>query len=95
MDAAGATVGDGPVSPGRSRPDPEAARLSSLLPNLAAAGATNLPLVTFLIPPVAILLGPLVLGEHLLPRHLGGMVLIGLGLVLADGRIARLRRPAE
>ncbi len=63
---------------------------------LAAAGATNLLLVTFLIPVSAILLGALVLGETLLPRHFGGMVLIGVGLAFIDGRLARrlLLRPA-
>ena len=57
---------------------------------LAAAGATNLLLVTFLIPASAILLGSLVLGERLLPRHFGGMVLIGVGLACIDGRLPRL-----
>lgn len=56
---------------------------------LAAAGATNLLLVTFLIPVSAVLLGVLVLGEHLLPRHVLGLVLIGLGLMLIDGRLPR------
>ncbi len=55
---------------------------------LAAAGATNLLLVTFLIPVPAILLGALVLGERLEPRHYAGMALIGLGLAIIDGRIA-------
>ena len=59
---------------------------------LAAAGATNLLLVTFLIPATAILLGTAVLGEHLAPRHFAGMALIGIGLAVLDGRItARLR----
>ncbi|MGD9879557.1 MAG: DMT family transporter [Reyranella sp.] len=62
---------------------------------LAAAGATNLLLVTFLIPVTAILLGSLVLGEALLSRQLAGMALIGLGLALVDGRIGRRLRPAE
>lgn len=53
---------------------------------LATAGATNLSLVTFLIPVSAILLGVGVLGETLLPRHLAGMALIGLGLAAIDGR---------
>ena len=57
---------------------------------LAAAGATNLLLVTFLIPVSAILLGALVLGETLLPRHFGGMALIGAGLACIDGRLLRL-----
>ncbi len=47
---------------------------------LAAAGATNLLLVTLLIPVTAILLGAAVLGERLQPRHFAGMALIGLGL---------------
>jgi drug/metabolite transporter (DMT)-like permease len=62
---------------------------------LAAAGATNLLLVTFLIPVTAVLLGAAVLGERLAPRHFAGMALIGLGLAVTDGRIARLLRPAK
>lgn len=54
---------------------------------LASAGATNLQLVTFLVPVTAILLGVAVLGETLLPRHLAGMGLIGLGLAAIDGRL--------
>jgi drug/metabolite transporter (DMT)-like permease len=57
---------------------------------LAAAGATNLLLVTFLIPVSAILLGAAVLGEVLLPRHFVGMALIGAGLAFIDGRLLRL-----
>jgi len=56
---------------------------------LAVAGATNLLLVTFLIPVSAILLGTLVLGELLLPRHFLGIALIGLGLAFIDGRLPR------
>ncbi len=56
---------------------------------LAVAGATNLLLVTFLIPVSAILLGVLVLHEALLPRQVGGMALIGMGLMLLDGRLPR------
>lgn len=56
---------------------------------LAAAGATNVALVTLLVPVSAILLGSLVLGETLAPRHIGGMALIGLGLALIDGRLLR------
>ncbi|MPZ33201.1 MAG: EamA family transporter [Rhodospirillales bacterium] len=62
---------------------------------LAAAGATNLLLVTFLIPVPAILLGAMVLGERLEPRHYAGMALIGLGLAVIDGRIAGLLRAAK
>ncbi len=53
---------------------------------LAAAGATSIALVTFLIPVCAIFLGILVLGEHLEPRQLAGMALIGAGLAAIDGR---------
>lgn len=56
---------------------------------LATAGATNLLLVTFLIPVSAILLGTLFLGETLLPRHFVGMTLIGAGLAAIDGRLWR------
>lgn len=56
-------------------------------------GPTNTILVTFLIPPSAILLGVVVLHERLLPQHLAGLVLIGAGLAAIDGRLARrLRR---
>ncbi len=54
---------------------------------LATAGATNLLLVTFLIPVSAILLGSLVLGEVLQPGEFAGMLLIGGGLVFIDGRL--------
>ena len=57
---------------------------------LAAAGATNLLLVTFLIPVSAILLGVPLLGETLLLRHFGGMALIGMGLACIDGRLPRM-----
>jgi drug/metabolite transporter (DMT)-like permease len=57
---------------------------------LATAGATNLLLVTFLIPVSAILLGSVVLGELLAPRHFIGMALIGGGLTFVDGRLPRL-----
>ena len=53
---------------------------------LATAGATNLLLVTFLIPVSAILLGVLILHEVLLPKHLLGMAMIALGLAAIDGR---------
>lgn len=62
---------------------------------LAAAGATNLLLVTFMIPVTAILLGALLLGERLASRHFAGMVLIGLSLAAVDGRILRFLRPAK
>lgn len=59
---------------------------------MARAGATNAMLVTLLVPVTALVLGTLVLGEQLAPRHFVGMAVIGLGLLLIDGRIAaRLR----
>jgi drug/metabolite transporter (DMT)-like permease len=62
---------------------------------VASAGATNSLLVTFLIPITAILLGVLILGEQMEPRHFAGMALIGLGLAAIDGRLLRWRpRPA-
>jgi drug/metabolite transporter (DMT)-like permease len=63
---------------------------------LATAGATNLLLVTFLIPVSAIVLGASFLGERLQPQHFGGMALIGLGLAAIDGRpIVLLHRRAR
>jgi len=67
---------------------------------LATSGATNVLLVTFLVPVTAILLGVLVLGETLRGSHLGGMALIGLGLLVMDGRAwralrARMRKGAS
>lgn len=56
---------------------------------LAASGATNLLLVTFLIPVSAILLGVAFLDEALLPRHLLGMAAIGAGLACIDGRLLK------
>ena len=59
---------------------------------LSSAGATNMLLSSFLAPVSAILLGVLLLGEHLTPWHFGGMMLIGIGLACIDGRaLKRLR----
>jgi drug/metabolite transporter (DMT)-like permease len=54
---------------------------------LATVGATNLLLVTFLIPASALVLGMTILAERLDPRHFAGMALIGLGLAAIDGRL--------
>lgn len=59
---------------------------------LATAGATNLLLVTFLIPVSAILLGTAILGEQLEPKHFGGIGLIALGLAAIDGRLFGILR---
>jgi drug/metabolite transporter (DMT)-like permease len=62
---------------------------------LASAGATNLLLVTFLIPVSAILLGSLILGERLEPPYFLGLALIAIALGTIDGRpFAALRRRA-
>ncbi|MCB1389201.1 MAG: DMT family transporter [Rhodobacteraceae bacterium] len=56
---------------------------------IASAGAVNAFLVTFLVPVSAIALGIVFLGEALLARHVAGMLLIGAGLVVIDGRLLR------
>lgn len=53
---------------------------------LATAGATNIALVTLLVPISAIILGWLILRETLLINHLTGMAIITLGLLVIDGR---------
>ena len=53
---------------------------------LATAGATNVLLVTFLIPVSALLLGVGVLGEVIKDLEYTGMVCIFLGLTVIDGR---------
>jgi drug/metabolite transporter (DMT)-like permease len=57
---------------------------------LARAGATNLSIVTFLIPVSATLLGTIVLGERLAPHHVAGMAVIALSLAAIDGRPAQI-----
>jgi drug/metabolite transporter (DMT)-like permease len=54
---------------------------------LASAGATNIMLVTFLIPVSAILFGTVFLDEQLVWRQFFGMGLIGAGLAAIDGRL--------
>ncbi len=61
---------------------------------LAVAGATNILLVTFLIPASAIFLGVMVLGERPGWNAFGGMALIFMGLIAIDGRLIKgFRRP--
>ncbi len=59
---------------------------------LAMAGAGNLLLCTLIIPPIAILLGVVFLGETLPPQTLAGFALIAAGLALIDGRLLCWRR---
>jgi drug/metabolite transporter (DMT)-like permease len=96
------------LTPPWAVPTPEAAPLAAVLALgtvstalayvlffrvLARAGATNVSLVTLLVPVSAVLLGAVILGERLDGRELAGMAVIGLGLLALDGRIlGRLRR---
>lgn len=58
------------------------------------AGGTNAVLVTLLIPVGSVFFAWALLGEAFTPAEAAGMLLIGLGLVVIDGRALRLiRRP--
>lgn len=54
------------------------------------SGATNVMLVTLLIPVTAILLGWLVLGEPISMREIAGAIVIGSALIVIDGRALRM-----
>jgi drug/metabolite transporter (DMT)-like permease len=54
---------------------------------LAVAGATNLMLVTFLLPVSALLLGAIFVRETVTRQAILGMALIGFGLAAIDGRL--------
>jgi drug/metabolite transporter (DMT)-like permease len=57
---------------------------------LRRSGATNVMLVTLLIPVTAILLGYLVLGERISLREIAGALVIGSALLVIDGRVLKL-----
>ncbi len=57
---------------------------------LALAGATNLLLVTLLVPVGAMVLGSTFLDETITMNALIGIGMIGLGLLAVDGRVIRL-----
>jgi drug/metabolite transporter (DMT)-like permease len=57
---------------------------------LRRSGATNVMLVTLLIPVTAILLGVLVLGEMISLRDIAGALVIGSALLLIDGRVLKV-----
>lgn len=64
---------------------------------LAVAGGANAMLVTLIMPPMSILFGIVLLGETFELRYAIGAAVIGLGLLVIDGRLpavlaARLRR---
>ncbi|MBJ3775285.1 DMT family transporter [Acuticoccus mangrovi] len=54
---------------------------------LARSGATNVVLVTVLVPVVAVLVGAVALGETVSTGQLAGMALICAGLAVIDGRL--------
>lgn len=54
------------------------------------SGASNVMLVTLLVPVSAILLGYFILGEHIDAREIIGALIIGSALLVMDGRIFRL-----
>jgi drug/metabolite transporter (DMT)-like permease len=56
---------------------------------LSSSGATNVLLVTFLIPIVAVVLGIFLLSEEFKVQYLFGMFIIGMGLLAIDGRFIR------
>ena len=56
---------------------------------LTRAGASNVMLVTLLMPVTALLLGNLFLAEPVFVRELAGAATIGLGLLFIDGRLPR------
>jgi len=58
---------------------------------LARAGAANLMLVTLMVPPFAVALGAVFLGERLPAVAYPGFALIALGLAVTDGRLLRRR----
>jgi len=59
---------------------------------LATSGASNLLLVTLLMPVNAVFLGITMLGEHIESRQVVGMALIAAGLATIDGRVFALLR---
>jgi drug/metabolite transporter (DMT)-like permease len=59
---------------------------------LRRSGATNVMLVTLLIPVTAILLGYLVLGERISLHEIAGALVIGSALLVIDGRVLKIFR---
>ena len=59
---------------------------------LRRAGGSNVMLVTLMIPPSAVLLGVMFLGEKVGPGQLVGMALIAAALLAIDGRLLRVVR---
>ena len=61
---------------------------------LGMAGSGNLMLVTLVIPPIAVVLGALVLGESLHSSAYLGFALLALGLLTLNGTLRWRRKPA-
>jgi len=61
---------------------------------LSRVGATNVSLVTFVAPVSAMFLGVIALGETIGLGHVGGVLLILLGLICIDGRLIGWARGA-
>ena len=59
---------------------------------LVRAGASNVMLVTLLIPVTALVLGNVFLGEVIRLNEIAGALTIGIGLAFIDGRLLRLGR---
>jgi drug/metabolite transporter (DMT)-like permease len=59
---------------------------------LQRSGATNVVLVTLMVPVTAMLLGYLMLGEHITRREILGALVIGSALLVMDGRVFDLFR---
>ena len=57
---------------------------------LAGAGATNVLLVTLLVPATSVVLGALFLHERLSMRQFMGFAVVALGLAFIDGRLPRM-----
>jgi drug/metabolite transporter (DMT)-like permease len=60
---------------------------------MASAGPVNVMLVTLLIPFTSIALGCLFLGEALTGRQIAGAILIGVSLLVIDGRLFGTKAP--
>ena len=61
---------------------------------IAGAGAAYASLVTYLVPPIALLYGAIFLGERVGAAAMGGLALILFGVALGTGRLRLRRRPS-
>ena len=61
--------------------------------NIRLAGASTASMVTYLVPLFAVLLGVLVLDEHLTWHQPVGALIVLLGVAISQGVLSRRRRP--